>query len=145
MTKRIEIEFEKGGVFTATLLEDEAPKTCKVVWDNLPLSGKIGHAYFSGKMMYLVVDTRFEELENAKSVGFLPGDIAYLTPFYGRDKPNEIAIVYGEALIQDICGRIPANHFAKIIEGSLEDLRNVATRIRECGRETINIRKKINP
>ena len=145
VTKKIEIEFEKGGKFIAALLEDKAPKTCKVVWDNLPLSGKIGHAYFSGKMLYLVVDTRFEELENAKSVGFLLGDIAYLTPFYGRDTPNEIAIIYGEALIQDVCGWIPANHFAKIIEGSLEDLKNVATRIREYGREKITIRKKIGP
>ena len=102
MNKKIEIEFEKGGVFIASLLEDKAPKTCKVVWDNLPLDGKVGHAIFSGKMMYLVVDTKLEELENARSFGFLPGDITYLTPFYGRDTHNEIAIVYGEALVQDV-------------------------------------------
>lgn len=144
MTKKIEIDFEKGGMFIAALLEDKAPKTCKVVWDNLPLSGKVGHAYFSGKMMYLLVNTGFEELENAKSVGFLPGDIAYLTPYYGKDTPNEIAIIYGDTLVQDVCGWIPANHFAKIIEGSLETLKNVAERIREYGREKVTIRKKIS-
>lgn len=142
MTKKIEIEFEKGGKFIAALFEDKAPKTCKVVWDNLPFSGKIGHAYYSGKLMYLLVDTRLKELENAKSVGFLPGDIVYLTPFYGRDTPNEIGIVYGDALIQDVCGWIPANYFATIIEGSLEELRSVATRIREYGREKITVRKR---
>jgi hypothetical protein len=125
-------------------LEEKAPKTCKVVWDNLPLSGRIGHGYFSGKLLYLLVDTKLEELENAKSVGFLPGDLAYLTPFYGRDTPNEIAIIYGEVVVQDVCGWIPANHFARITEGSSEDLKKVATRIRECGRENVVMRKKIS-
>jgi hypothetical protein len=143
MSKKIEIEFEKGGKFTATLLEDKAPKTCEAVWNSLPLSGRVGHAYFSGKMMYLAgIDPKFGELENARSVGFVPGDIAYLTSYYGKDTPTEIAIIYGEALIQDFSGWIPANHFAKISEGNLEDLKNVATRIREYGREKITITRK---
>jgi len=36
MTKEIKVEFEKGGVFSAELLEKEAPKTAAVIWDRLP-------------------------------------------------------------------------------------------------------------
>jgi len=142
MIKRIEIKFEKGEEFTAVLLEDKAPKTYKIVWENLPLSGKIGHGIYSGKLMYLIVDTGFDELENARSMGFLPGDIAYQTRFYGRDTHNEILIVYGDAIVRDVCGWTPANYFARIVEGNLEHLKNVATRIRECGTEKITIRKQ---
>lgn len=35
--KQIDVEFERGGKFVADLLEDQAPKTCKAVWDALPL------------------------------------------------------------------------------------------------------------
>jgi hypothetical protein len=143
MRNRIEIEFEKGGKFIAALLEDKAPKTCKIVWQNLPLSGKIGHGIYSGKLMYLIVNTGFDELENARSMGLLPGDIAYQTRFYGRDTHNEILIVYGDAIVRDVCGWTPANYFAKIVEGSLEELKNVAIRVRESGREEITIRKQI--
>lgn len=142
MAKEVEIEFEKGGKFIATLLEDKAPNTSKFVWEHLPFSGRVGHSSYSGKLFYLLVDTRFEELENAKSRGFLPGDIAYITSFYGKDTPNEIVIIYGDAIVQDVCGWIPSNHFAKITEVSLEELTNVAIRVREYGREQITIRKK---
>jgi len=35
---RVKIEFEKGGVFTAVLLEDEAPKTCATIVEHLPFT-----------------------------------------------------------------------------------------------------------
>jgi hypothetical protein len=35
---RIRIEFEKGGVFTARLLLDAAPRTCRAIVDRLPFS-----------------------------------------------------------------------------------------------------------
>jgi hypothetical protein len=139
MTKKIAIEFEKGGKFIATLMEDKAPKTCETVWKNLPFSGRIGHAYYSGMLMYLLLKTRFKELENAQCIGLQPGDVVYITPFFGDVWHDELAFIYGHALVQDKCGYLPANHFARITEGSLEELAAVGTRIREEGREEVTV------
>lgn len=35
MAKQIKITFEKGGSFVADMLEDEAPVTCRVIWEAL--------------------------------------------------------------------------------------------------------------
>jgi hypothetical protein len=57
MIKRIEIKFEKGEEFTAVLLEDKAPKTCKIVWENLPLSAKIGQGIYSARARHCIPNT----------------------------------------------------------------------------------------
>ena len=142
MVKEIEIEFERGGKFVATLLEDRAPKTSNFVWEHLPFKGRVGHSSYSGKLMYLLVDAKLEEMENAKAMGLFPGDLAFITTFFGKDNPGEVIMVYGDAIVRDVMGWVPANHFARITEGNLEDLRGVATRIRENGRENMTIRRR---
>ena len=36
----LKIDFEKGGAFTARLLLEEAPKTCKAITSRLPFDAK---------------------------------------------------------------------------------------------------------
>ena len=47
MVKQIKIEFEKGGMLVADMLEDKAPVTCKVVWDVLeqPWTEKVNRLF----------------------------------------------------------------------------------------------------
>ena len=59
-----------------------------------------------------------------------------------EDTHNEILMVYGDAIVRDVCCLTLANYFATIVEGKLEHLRNMATRIRECGTEKITTRKQ---
>ncbi len=149
MARQIEIEFEKGGKFVATLLEDKAPKTCEAVWDALPLENKIQHAMYSGEGIFFFTPTiKFEELENPMVMGLLPGDIAFNTHWNHKlhlpptSIPQEIVIIYGGCLPQDHCGWIPCNYFAKIVEGNLSELKNIGKRIREQGMEKVTVRKK---
>lgn len=149
MAKQIEIEFEKGGKFIATLMEDKAPKTCKAVWDALPIESRIQHAKYSGEIIFLMTPPKlstFDELENPLVMGLLPGDIAFNTLAKHHLPPpssQEILIIYGGALPRDMCGWLPSNHFAKIVDGSLEELANVGKRVYEKGMEKVVIRKKL--
>ena len=38
LSRKIEIKFEKGGIFTANLLEKEATNTCETIWNRLQLT-----------------------------------------------------------------------------------------------------------
>lgn len=86
----------------------------------------------------------FDELENPRVMGLLPGDIAY--NIYSKQhlpppSPTEMAIIYGGALPRDFCGWIPHNLYAKIVQGSLDDLSKVAQRIIEKGMEKVWFRR----
>jgi hypothetical protein len=145
MVKQIRIEFEKGGTFIADMLEDIAPKTCKAVWDKLPIEADAQHAQYSGHIIFLFTPTiTFDELENPKWMDLFPGDVTlnvhplhklHLTP--AINIPIEIFIVYGGCLPADWCGPSPANHFAKIVEGNLEELAEIGRRNRREGFEKI--------
>ncbi len=49
MTKRIILEFERGGTVFAELLEKKAPKTCKAILRALPVENKVIHAMWAGE------------------------------------------------------------------------------------------------
>ena len=45
MARKIEIVLEERGIrAVAEMLDDEAPKTCRAVWDALPQTGPTYHA-----------------------------------------------------------------------------------------------------
>ena len=90
MAKQIKIEFEKGGMLVADMLEDKAPVTCKAVWDVLeqPWTEKVVHSDIMGFCVESPYFPVSEELE-------LPledlwcftnnGDIAVIAPAEYRD------------------------------------------------------------
>lgn len=149
IVKLIGVEFEKGGSFVATLLENEAPRTCSAIWDKLPIVSEAQHAQYSGKIIFFFApQIGFTELENPKLMNLVPGDIAlnthplhklHLTPSLGI--PLEILIAYGGSLQADWCGPSPVNHFAKIAESDLDDLVKAGMRNRREGFEKIVLRK----
>jgi len=52
LEKKIEIEFSKGGKFTAILLMNEAPKTCEAFLKALPMEVRFRQARFSGEEFF---------------------------------------------------------------------------------------------
>jgi hypothetical protein len=148
MAKKMGIEFERGGKFVATLREDEAPETTKGVWDALPIEVAVKHAAFSGQVFFAFVDFKLKKIEDPRCV-LQPGDILFntqLTPLGPANKPvpNEIAFVYGPYNFIVAAPGIPTapNYFAKITEGSLEELYQIGVRVREKGMEKVTFKKK---
>ena len=45
-----------GERFEATLLEQEAARTCAAVWQRLPLSGELWHSHFIGPALTTPVE-----------------------------------------------------------------------------------------
>src|SRR5947199_10599179 len=45
-----------GASVVAELLDDEAPEVCRVVWDLLPVEGRVLHGMYSGAEVFLLLD-----------------------------------------------------------------------------------------
>lgn len=146
--KKIIIEFERGGKFTAALLENFAPKTCEIIWNSLPIHGKVKHAMFSGQVIFSFVEIDYHEQENPMVMGLHPGDIMFNPAVIpskdpsGRKFNTEILFVYGKhVLTTGTTGWMPVNLFAKITDGNLEQLEAIGKRVREQGMETVTLSK----
>lgn len=128
LEKRFEIEFAKGGKFTAVLLTEEAPKTCGAFLKVLPLDGHFRQARFSGEEFYIQSDMSCDP-ENQRTPKW--GDIA----FNVDPKWRAICLYYGDHL------RIgtPFNLFARIISNNLEELRKAGERVWLEGEEAAHL------
>jgi hypothetical protein len=63
----------------ARLLRDQAPETCRAVWDALPASGLSRHGIYSGSEVYVLLpEVLTVPRENATTI-VGPGDVAFLT------------------------------------------------------------------
>jgi hypothetical protein len=61
----------------ADLLDDEAPRTCSLIWDGLPLEGRLVHGMYSGPELFIVLPG-FPAVEAENQVQrALPGDVGY--------------------------------------------------------------------
>ena len=139
MPNFITITLEKRDVScVARLLEDEAPRTCRAVWEALPLGGDAYHAKYARNEVYTLVPRFAAEepgVENP-TVTPIPGDVMYfsfepwqLTPGshgYGQgetpgqgEQTIDLAIFYGRnnLLLNGDVGWVVGNVFATIVEG----------------------------
>jgi hypothetical protein len=103
------------------LLDDEAPQTCQLVWDMLPVESKMIHGMYSGMEIFMLLkDPKPAPIENQVMLP-LPGELLYFhdpggSAFTGSGKVGEICIVYGRG----VTGRGPegtplfTNMFARI-------------------------------
>jgi len=127
--KRFEIEFGKGGRFTAVLLTEDAPKTCEAFLKVLPLDGRFRQARFSGEEFYIQSKMSCDP-ENQR----IPkqGDIA----FNADPKWKAICLYYGDHLRV----KTPFNLFARIISNNLEELKRVGERVWLQGEEAAHVK-----
>lgn len=137
MTK-ITLEFERGGRFTATLLEDEAPKTCAVIKARLPFTYRFHQSIVSGQAMVTLPPDLTVPRENQRVAGIPPGGLSFLV----RDEPvlvpDEIYIAYGIFISRGLTvdAKQPVNVFGQI-EGGLDELRAVGRRVLMEGAEHV--------
>ena len=54
--RRLRLTFATGESVSAEMLDDEAPEVCRVVWDLLPVEGKVLHGMYSGAEVFLLLD-----------------------------------------------------------------------------------------
>ena len=81
----------------AELLEDRAPRTCELVWERLPIEGRLVHGMYSGPELFVILDG-FPGVGPENQVSRpLPGDIGYFHQEAGlyASSPHEVAeLVY---------------------------------------------------
>ena len=149
MVKKIEIEFEKGGKFIATMLEEEAPRTSNAIWNALPREVFVWNAMWSGHVTVGNFNIDFDVNENPKRI-LQPGDLAFEHRFMpagpaNNPWPRELKIVYGprNLMVSHSGYPIVANHFAKITEGDLGELAKIGARIWKKGGEKVSLLQKV--
>jgi hypothetical protein len=139
MTK-VRIEFERGGVFVARLLEDEAPTTCAALKATLPAEIRFRHSMVCGRAIASVkLPPAFTpEKENQRIQGIPPGTLSLLV----RDKVIGIGyqmyVSYGifSSRLVKLDMKHPVNVFAQIDE-AIDQLFEVSERILMSGAETV--------
>ena len=137
---RVKIEFERGGVFIAELLEDEAPKTCAAILKKLPFSYRFQQSICSGHAILCIPPDLTTEPENQRTVGVFPGALCFLVQDLPKNVPDEVYIAYGPYFVSRcsyIDGQQPVNIFGQI-EDNLDELRKVGDRILIEGAEMVN-------
>ena len=134
----MKVAFERGGVFVARLLEEEAPRTCRAIRDRLPFAYRFHHSIVSGQALVTLPPDLNVEPENQRVAGIPPGTISFLVRDETRLVPAEIYIAYGifisRGLTLDM--KQPVNVFARI-EADLETLAQVGRRVLMEGAEQV--------
>ena len=134
----LKIEFENGGVFTARLLEDEAPKTCDTLKSRLPFEYLFQQSIVSGQAMVAIPPDLTVERENQRVAGILPGALSFLVKDEITHVPDEIYIAYGVFISRGLFldAKQPVNVFANIDE-NVDELKEIGHRIIMQGAEMV--------
>jgi len=124
--------------FIAKMHLDRAPETCRLLLEEIPITGKVIQARWSGEAAWLQMDPYGIEApqENATSYPG-PGQILY---YPGGVSEKEILIPYGSACFASKFGLLPGNHFATVIEGN-ELLEIMGEKVLWGGAQSIRIEK----
>ena len=137
----ITIEFEKGGVFTARLLEAEAPKSCAIIRERLPFAYRFHHSIVSGQAIVTLPPDMTMPRENQRVAGIYPGALAFLVKDEPVLVPDEIYIAYGIFISRGLTvdAKQPVNVFGQI-DGNLDELAKIGRRILMQGAEMVEFR-----
>jgi hypothetical protein len=147
MKKYIEFVVENEGlVARAELMENQAPCTCKIVWEMLPVTASFHHAIYSGSELAMVLPNYIEMgFENA-TTSFLPWEIGFASLKHGdyfdvEQDFSEICFFYdrnrGPRMLD---GLVKVNLFAHFISGQ-EELFDLCRRMRMEGEKQFTIRR----
>lgn len=108
----------------AILLEENAPQTCNIIWDKLPLEGDLHYAKIAGKEVYTIVPILLRPpIEKGMSTTTLDlGSIIYypnrqmLCIFYGPTKETVEVLVIAK-IIENLEGLIKEMDKVKVKQG----------------------------
>ena len=139
MPRYIEIAFERREArCVAELLDAQAPRTCRAVWDALPQAGDAFHGKYARNEVYTLVEDFAPEPPGRENTTItpIPGDVCAFW-FTGQElgsashgyseerRPAEdrmivdLALFYerNNLLLNPDVGWVPGNVFATIVEG----------------------------
>ena len=128
--KKVEI---KSGEFrfVGKLLTEEAPETCRVFENMLPLKSQFIHVRWSGEGCWVPLG-EFKLENDGTPVGFenhtshpSVGDILFYPGGYSE---TEIILAYGACSFASKMGQLAGNHFLTIVEGK-ENLRALGVKV----------------
>jgi len=103
--RRIRMTFVPGGEsVTAELLDDEAPATCQLVWDMLPLEHDLQHAQYSGREVFMLLGGASPAPRENQTRLPLPGEVLYWSETDtsvtgGGTALVEICLIYGRGVM----------------------------------------------
>jgi hypothetical protein len=145
MPRYIEFVSEAEGISArAELLDSDAPKTCALIWNMLPIAAYFQHAIYSGPELAMILPEVYEiEHENATTV-WLPWELGF-TSLRAKDYIDvkqdfsEIMFFYdrntGPKMLE---GLVKLNLFARIVSEQ-DALYKLALRIRLEGRKSFTV------
>jgi Protein of unknown function (DUF3830) len=147
LKRLIEFAVENEGlVARAELMDDQAPCTCQIVWDMLPVTGFFHHACYSGSELAMVLPNYIErDFENATTT-FLPWEIGFASlkhrDYFDVEQDfSEICFFYdrnrGPRMLD---GPVKVNLFARFVSGQ-EELFSLCRRMRKEGQKQFTIRR----
>ena len=84
---------EEGVSAVADLLDEAAPATCALVWDRLPVEGRLVHGMYSGPELFIVLPGFPAVAAENQVQRALPGDVGYWHNPAGlhASAPDEVA------------------------------------------------------
>ena len=103
--RRIRLTYVATGEFVvAEMLDDEAPEVCRIVWELLPVEGKVLHGMYSGAEVFLLLDKAVTQPPENLCQLPLPGEVLLFTDasssVANSKKPiSEICFVYNRGVV----------------------------------------------
>ena len=93
-----------GHSLVAEMLDDEAPEVCRMVWDQLPVEGKVLHGMYSGAEVFLILDQAVPHPPENICQLPLPGELLLFhdssSSVANSKKPiSEICFVYNRGVV----------------------------------------------
>jgi hypothetical protein len=148
MSKQLRLVLPDADVTAiAELLESDAPRTCRTIWEALPFEGVLNHGIWSGPETYLMIDPSIRIAAENQTVQTQAGEIGYYTAEGGRivdwpDDLSEIAFFYGRGARPRMpTGLVAVNLFARITE-NLEGFALACDEIRRSGVTTLRVERQ---
>ena len=150
--RHIRLSFvETGESVIAEMLDEDAPLTCRLVWDMLPVEHKLIHGRYSGREVFVLLDEYQPAPEEERTQFPLPGEILYWSDpgtavMCGGEPVAEILLAFGRGVTLRGAEGIPSfgNLFARI-PGDWKydwvDFSQTCGRIRMQGTQTLRIER----
>lgn len=147
MTKKLRLVLPDPGITAlAELFESEAPKTCRTIWDTLPLTGELYHGIWSGPETYMPIAPSIRVPPENQTVQTQAGEIGYYALEGGRivDWPEdfaELAFFYGRGARPGMpTGPVAVNLVARIVE-NLDGFARACDEIRRSGATPLRVER----
>ena len=131
------VEIKSGGFrFVGKLLTEEAPETCRVFENMLPLKSRFIHVRWSGEGIWIPYGDLRTGLDYENHTSHPAKGEMLLYP--GGISEMEIIMSYGRCMFASQHGQLSGNHFLTIIEG-LDDLYDFGRKVLYDGAQDIEI------